>query len=311
MSWPPNAQPGGTYILQPYDQSFATPNMVLPDNFTIKLPPDWPKDALGQYQDLKWFVTQSLTFGTNCVIDLSPQEPVPLQPPKAPSGANGNTGKDGGDGTVGVDGAESMTGVDLLLSIQTWAASGSLWIKIDGSSGGPGGDGGNGGGGGNGKCDWLGFGGPNGGNGGDGGDGGRGGKGGDTSRVQIEYGVAPAGVPLPVASCIGDGKCGGYPAPPASNDGTIRVYGSPGCGGSGGRGGRGGNGGQGDNCGFGRPDRQPGNAGKNGGSGNEVGPLQKCFVGPNGACRASGGDILIMRLPKGVHAQVSVPVHPS
>src|SRR5271167_4997558 len=101
--------------------------MVLPDNFTIKLPPDWPTDSNGRYHPLKWFVTNKLTFGINCVIDLSPQEPSPSKPATGARGSNGGVGRDGGNGGTGADGADGISGADLLLDVQTWEPTGSLF----------------------------------------------------------------------------------------------------------------------------------------------------------------------------------------
>jgi hypothetical protein len=109
--------------------------------------------------------------------------------------------------------------------------------------------------------------------------------------VQIDYVALPIGVAPPIASCAPECGSGAYQAPPANNNGSIRVYGAAGCGGRSGHGGVGGRGGNGDNCGWGRRDRQPGQPGDKGLDGHDAGSLQKCFAGPNGKCRVSADDI--------------------
>ena len=299
MSWPENIAAGDTYVLEysteRNDKSFYVPEIVLPDYVTIELPPDWPRNSTGNLEPLGWSC-KTLTFGTGCVIDLSPKDGVPPTPPKGRRGSNGvHRGDRGFDGEKGQNGTKGTTGVDLILIVsETITPQGSLFINIDGGPGGNGGDGGDGGNGAQGECTATvtdGFAGPNGGDGGNGGNAGIGGDGGDTAKVMFDIPTLPINQ-APIAHCIvpdKDSEPRPTHPPQPENDGIVRIYGTPGRGGRGGTGGRGGVRGGGDNCGTGRTDRHEGNDGSPGrdatsGSAGEA----LCFRGQPGACRGPG-----------------------
>jgi hypothetical protein len=289
MSWPPNVVAGGTYKLRyPEDKRWYDPEIILPDYLTIELPEDWPKDRDGNYDSLGWSC-KKLSFGTGCVIDLSPKEPAPGTPPKGRRGDDGRDfGQNGADGEKGTNGSKGMRGVDLALIVsESIDQKGSLFINIDGGPGGDGGDGGDGGNAQRGDCDFFG-GGVNGGNGGNGGNAGIGGDGGDTSKVMLDMPKLADHQEPPHAYCrIYDGDPTPTTPPQEQNDGIIWIYGVPGRGGRGGTGGLGGRKGAGDNCGLGRTDRHEGLDGARGRDATTGGGgSAPCFKGQAGTCRA-------------------------
>jgi hypothetical protein len=137
MSWPPNAVPGGTLVLNPnLHRGLVVPDIYLPDNFTIELPAVWPTNN-GVPEPLNWVATNSLRFGRDCIIDLSPKT-ILTKPPKPATPDQAGMGARGTDGTAGKPGANGLSGVDLNLQVQTVVARGSLWINTSGGNGGEG-----------------------------------------------------------------------------------------------------------------------------------------------------------------------------
>jgi hypothetical protein len=220
--WPPGAAPGGTYSVDPSEQTLIVQRLVLPDNFTIKVPPGLK---------LKWTV-DVLEIGTDATIDLSAPADKPPKPPRAADAVGqpawGQKGRPGADGEVGARGA---AGSALELNVHTLGKVGSLWVQTSGGAGADGGDGGRGGLGGGNSCGFQGEPRTDSGEGGNGGSGGAGGIGGDTSSVVIRIRNAPASrVTSPACATT----CGAASRPPAATgaNGVIAVWGAPGCGGA-------------------------------------------------------------------------------
>jgi hypothetical protein len=235
QTWPPNAQPGGTYIAQPGDEAIVGQTLFLPEYFTIKVP--------ATIKQLSW-TFQELRFGTGATIDLSAPN---IKPARVADGANatggvgfGQVGRTGG---FGVHGTPGEAGASLRLVVSAVAGGGSLWIRSDGGRGGDAGNGGNGGSGGPSSCGRRG----NeplthGGAGGAGGQGGNGGEGGRPGSVEI---IVAGIAQNPIVRQVGLSPTWPSQRPPAAtgNTGLVVIFSATGPGGRAGVGGRGGAGG--------------------------------------------------------------------
>lgn len=132
-SWPPNAQAGQIYILDPrVDQAFSVADLYLPDDFTIQLPPDWPVNG-SQCATLNWIATQNFVFGKGCLIDLTPTALIRSQP-KSSNGSAGGAGINGGDGAPGARGIDGLSAPELFIETPQIGTGGSLVIKTYGGN---------------------------------------------------------------------------------------------------------------------------------------------------------------------------------
>jgi hypothetical protein len=231
--WPPGATAGGTYLVQRPEAVMNVPYINLPANFTIAFASD--VDAVN-------WTAGTFEFGVGATIDLT-RTPRPTASPgsngsdqqvQAGSGARGAMGGAAGGGAAG------QSAPSFSLAVGQLGITGSLWIRTDGGNGGAGGSGGRGQTGGGSCC--SGSGGhcgadTNAGPGGPGGHGGPGGLGGQTAVVTISAASLNPGNLLSPTAC--DSKCNvsTRPTNASGNDGTIAIWGAPGCGGSPGPGG--------------------------------------------------------------------------
>jgi hypothetical protein len=233
-TWPPGAQWGGSYVIQPSEAVINNRNLqiVLPDDFTLAVDSD--------VTSVQWTVG-SIKFGQRALIKLwryqynvSPPPPAPPYPGQPDYWTAGHQGYTGGSGGHGLN-AASLT-IDTL----TISPTGSLWIWTDGGKGLPGGSGGKGQLGGGTKCDSdheITSGPP----GGPGGQGGEGGQGGSTASVSILNRELPVGYVLfPNACATVCGVQDHRPSNAYGDNGSITIWGDAGCGGDPGPGGPGG-----------------------------------------------------------------------
>lgn len=138
QTYPPNAIPGGRYVVPRSESTLDIQDIVLPDNFTIVFAAD--------VTVITW-KTVRLQYGQNVTIDLS-RDPRPTASPGsrgADAGGQAVYGAKAAQGGTGGTGGSAAPPRSLTINVTTLSnTSGSLWIRTDGANGGVGGPGGKG-----------------------------------------------------------------------------------------------------------------------------------------------------------------------
>lgn len=267
--WPPDAGPDGTYLVDATEAVMDAPGrrIFIPENFTLKLDPSIP------YIDWKVRSIEfgrNSTFDVSRPAGPPPLTPARADPILGQPGY----WQDGAAGRSGHSGLPALDGRLVRITVDSMGSTGCLWIRTDGASGGQGGPGGDGQGGGGTNCDVERTHGPNGGAAGSGGPGGQGGATAALKIVIASldkgFSLRPVACPSPVATeaLALPGRDGGplpKPPPPGPvppelqnpldctkfslfplvpphtrphsaecDNGSIIIWGWPGCGGPGG-----------------------------------------------------------------------------